>query len=53
VFAHNGDRIIDAKGIRTIKAMNGDDRPLYPVVDSEIQEAVDFIEGNRSNYEVV
>lgn len=77
VFAHVGDRVIDAKGIRTIKAMkddywdvegrvdwnvsereireeySGDDRPLYPVEDNEVQEAVDFIERNRSKYEIV
>lgn len=77
VFAHNGDRIIDAKGIRSIKSMkddywdvegrvdwnvsereireeySGEDRPLYPVEDNEILEAVDFIERNKGKYEAI
>lgn len=74
VFAHDGDKIIDAKGVRSIEKVkadywdvegridwevsereireeySGEDRPLYPVLDSEIQEAVEFIENNREEY---
>lgn len=77
VFAHSGDKVIDAKGVRTIKSMkddfwdvegrvdwnvdereireeySGDDRPLYSVEDSEVEAAVDFIQQNRSKYEVI